>query len=130
MSWAEAAREPLAGMTCLWQDLDGLHVEAAPAQAPPTSILWGWDAGTRMARVRLDGQTAYVDVCDASKETLVAAHPWNVDQDGGDRRVAASRGRGPAKESGGAGAEYEQVVTGHAAPVTFIRPVSAGGAGE
>ena len=35
---------PLARATCLWQDLDGLHVSGPPAEAPPTSIVWGWRA--------------------------------------------------------------------------------------
>ena len=58
MSWAQAVAGPLAGATCLWQDLDGLHVETAPPSPPPTSILWGWLARTRLVRARLDGGTA------------------------------------------------------------------------
>src|SRR5206468_2559104 len=41
-TWAQAVAGPLAEATCLWQDLDGLHVAPAPADPPPTSILWGW----------------------------------------------------------------------------------------
>lgn len=123
MTWAEAATGPLAGLTCLWQDLDGLHVQEAPDTAPPTSSLWGWDSGAVLARVRLDDQTAYVDVRDVSAETIVETHPWDVE---GDHRVASSRDRGPAKNSGGAGAVYEQVVLDNDAPVTFIRPASGG----
>jgi hypothetical protein len=53
MSWAEALEEYLRDAQCLWQDLDGLHVSAAPAEAPHTSLLHAWTA-TRLVRVRLD----------------------------------------------------------------------------
>ncbi|MGH3285784.1 MAG: hypothetical protein ACRDPD_14040 [Streptosporangiaceae bacterium] len=124
MSWAEAVAGPLAGATCLWQDLDGLHVEAVPSAAPQTSILWGWRADSLLVRVRLDGQTAYVAVHDPAVQQPVPTVPWSPE----DGRVAGSAGRGPDPASGGTGAKYEQVVLDAAGggPVTFVRPAVAG----
>jgi hypothetical protein len=121
MTWSAAVSGPLAGCTCLWQDLDGLHVAPAPAQAPPTSILWGWRGESVLVRVRLDGDTAYVAVRDPAGPGMVATVPWSPS----DGRVATSTGRGPSPERGGVGARYEQVVVGgiDGGPITFIRPV-------
>jgi hypothetical protein len=128
MSWADAVAGPLAGTTCLWQDLDGLHVEAVPRTAPPTSIVWGWLDGGRLVRARLDGSTAFVAVLDCpdggGPPGAVRALPWSA----GDGRVEANRGRGPDSQSGGVGATYEQVIvdgiSDGTGPVTFIRPAS------
>jgi len=129
MSWAAAVAGPLAGCTCLWQDLDGLHVEPPPAEAPQTSILWGWRGDAHLVRARLDGDDAYVAVHQAPPGAPGAAAgaalertvPWALD----DGRVAASAGRGPGLGAGGVGARYEQVIVGgtEAGPVTFVRPV-------
>jgi hypothetical protein len=126
MPWTDAVTGPLAGATCLWQDLDGLHVSAAPVTPPPTSILWAWRPDSWLVRARLDGDIAFVAVHDGTG--LVRTVPWNTG-DGradGDLRVAASRDRGPAPALGGAGATYEQIVvdgTGDGVgPVTFLRP--------
>jgi hypothetical protein len=121
MSWAQAVAGPLGGATCLWQDLDGLHVEAAPASAPPTSILWAWRGDSLLVRLRLDGQTAYVAVHDPSAQAPVKTVPWAVH----DGRVAGSVRFGLGAADGGTGARYEQVVVdadGYG-PVTFVRPV-------
>lgn len=120
MSWAAAVAGPLAGCTCLWQDLDGLHVEPPPADAPPASILWGWRGDSLLVRVRLDGDTAYVAVHDPAASGLTSVVPWSPS----DGRVAASAGRGPGPERGGVGARYEQVIVGGvgSGPVTFVRP--------
>lgn len=120
MSWAEATAGPLADAVCLWQDLDGLHVEAAPPAAPPTSILWGWRSDSLLVRARLDGQTAYVAVHDPAVQQPVRTVPWSP-QDG---RVAGSAGRGPGPADGGTGGTYEQVVidADGGGPVTFVRP--------
>jgi hypothetical protein len=133
MTWAEAVSGPLAGCTCLWQDLDGLHVEPPPLEAPPMSILWGWRGGSFLVRVRLDGDTAYVAVVDDAMALdpdigpVFTANtvPWALD----DGRVAAAvgaadAGRGPGRERGGVGARYEQVIVGgiETGPITFIRP--------
>lgn len=129
MTWASAVAGPLAGCTCLWQDLDGLHVESAPADAPPTSILWGWRGASVLVRVRLDGDTAYVAVLDlasAGRVPVVTA-PWAVDDGRVAAAVAAARaGRGPGPASGGVGAKYEQVIVGgiETGPVTFVRPAA------
>ena len=129
MSWAQALAGPLAGLTCLWQDLDGLHIEPAPASAPPASLLWGWRDGSYLARVRLDGDTAFVAVHDVDTAGTGGAAgsvvPWAL----GDRRIAAHHGRGPSADAGGLGAAYEQIVVdgieGGAGPITFIRPSRA-----
>jgi hypothetical protein len=124
MSWAEAVAGPLAGAACLWQDLDGLHVEPAPPAAPPTSILWGWRPDSLLVRLRLDGQTGYVAVHDPAVQPPVPTVPWSP----GDDRVAASAGRGPDAAGGGTGARYEQVIVDAdgGGPVTFVRPARAG----
>jgi hypothetical protein len=121
MTWAAAVSGPLAGCTCLWQDLDGLHVEPPPAEVPPTSILWGWRGGSYLVRARLDGDDAYVAVHQAPEAALERAVPWALD----DGRVAASAGRGPGPAASGVGARYEQVIVGgiDTGPVTFLRPV-------
>jgi hypothetical protein len=126
MTWAQAVAGPLAGATCLWQDLDGLHVSPAPDVPPPTSILWGWRPDSWLVRARLDGDIAFVAVHNGTG--LNRTVPWTVADahSAGDLRVAASRDRGPAPELGGAGATYEQVVVDGindgAGPVTFLRP--------
>jgi hypothetical protein len=131
MAWARALAGPLDGVTCLWQDLDGLHVEPAPADPPPTSVLWGWRGDQYLVRARLDGGTAFVAVHDAvgpAGSSGSAVLPWGA----GDHRVDASQGRGPAAESGGVGDGYEQIVvdgiSDGAGPITFLRPVRAAGA--
>lgn len=130
MSWAAAVSGPLAGCTCLWQDLDGLHVEPASPDAPPTSILWGWRGDAVLVRIRLDGEDAYVAVLDvkAAGADAVTTVAWAPE----DGRVAAAvaaagTGRGPGLESGGVGARYEQVIPGgtDAGPITFVRPAGA-----
>jgi hypothetical protein len=127
--WPKAVREELAGATCLWQDLDGLHVSSAPDEPPPTSIMWGWRQDGTLLRVRLDsdaaGVVAFVARHDpaASGAPVTPAVPWDIR---GDRRVFSYRGPGPGPQDGGAGAEYEQVVVDGieegAGPVTFLRP--------
>lgn len=126
MSWARALAGPLTGVTCLWQDLDGLHVEPAPVSPPATSLLWGWLGDTYLIRVRLDGDTAFVAVHDMEAARpgggLAGTLPWAL----GDHRVAAHHGRGPAADVGGLGAVYEQIVVDGiadgAGPITFVRP--------
>jgi hypothetical protein len=133
MQWSAAVAGPLAGATCLWQDLDGLHVEQAPADPPPASILWAWRPDNWLVRVRLDGNTAFVAVHDGSGAVPAVTVPWDTGERGsaGDGRIAASRGRGPERALGGVGAVYEQVVvdgiTDRTGPVTFIRPVPGHG---
>ena len=132
MPWPQALAGPLAGVTCLWQDLDGLHVEPAPELPPPTSILWGWRGHDYLVRARLDGGTAFIAVHDtpdaeargSSGLAAILTLPWSVD----DGRVAASSGRGPSASDGGVGAKYEQIVVGGiedgTGPITFLRPAS------
>ncbi len=111
MSWTEAVAGPLAGATCLWQDLDSLHVSEAPETPPPTSILWAWRADSWLIRARLDGDTALVAVHNGTG--LVRTVPWSAS----DGRVAASRGRGSSADLG---APCEQVVVDGAGPITFL----------
>jgi hypothetical protein len=81
--------------------------------------------------VRLDGNVVFVAVHDGSGAGGLPATPWNAGDGGsaGDLRVAASRGRGPSVDLGGAGAAYEQVIVDGIAdgtgPITFLRPVNA-----
>ena len=116
MSWAQAVAGPLADATCLWQDLDGLHVPEVPETPPPTTILWAWRPDSWLVRVRLDGDTALVAVHHGTG--LVRTVPWGT----GDGRVAASRDRAPSAGLGGVGAPYEQVVVDGADLITFMRP--------
>jgi len=135
MTWAESVSGPFAGCTCLWQDLDGLHVERPPLDAPPTSIIWGWRGSLFLVRARLDGDTAYVAVADDVTALdpdigpVLTANtvPWSLD----DGRVAAAggaadAGRGPGRERGGVGARYEQIIVGgiETGPITFVRPAA------
>jgi hypothetical protein len=122
MTWAEALAGPLAEATCLWQDLDGLHVEQAPSEPPPTSILYGWRGDSLLVRLRLDGDTAFVAVHDCAVQAPVRTEPWSL----ADGRVAGAAGRGPDEAGGGTGARYEQVVVDGDAPVTFVRPAVNG----
>jgi hypothetical protein len=131
MDWAAARSGPLAGCTCLWQDLDGLHVAPPPGQPPSTSILWAWRGDSHLVRVRLDSTDAHVAVYDPTAATSQAhpgpapehTVPWALD----DGRVAASAGRGPSADKGGVGATYEQLTVGgiETPPITFIRPAQA-----
>jgi hypothetical protein len=129
-TWAEVIAGPLAGATCLWQDLDGLCVSVAPADVPPTSILWGWRADGWLVRVRLDGDAAFVaelgptEISEAGGAVRTVS--WDVRADGrGDARVAGVRAPG-VPPGLGPGAEYEQVVVNGiedgVGPITFVRP--------
>jgi hypothetical protein len=122
-TWALATSTELVGATCLWQDLDGLHVAAPPPEPPPTSILWAWTDHT-LFRLRLDDTTVHLARCPASTPAT-ATIPWNATADS---RVAAYR---PAPGTGrdGLGTTYLEVTidTGPAGPVTFIRPATATG---
>jgi hypothetical protein len=139
MPWTQALAGPLADVTCLWQDLDGLHVEPAPISPPPTSLLWGWRGSAYLVRVRLDGGTAFVAV---HEEAAAPAGPGGLGSDNArtlpwspvDGRVTGSRGRGPSAEGGGVGAAYDQIVIDGigdgAGPVTFLRPARPPSTGQ
>jgi hypothetical protein len=132
MTWDQAVAGPLAGATCLWQDLDGLHVSHAPTSSPSTSILWGWRPDGTLIRARLDGATAFIATHHSTGGSAVRTVPWNPGSDGseGDLRIAASHGRGPAPADGGVGAIYEKVIVDgindHTGPITFLRPAPTG----
>lgn len=51
--WAEI-RPLLAGCTCAWADLDGLHAGPPPDSPPLATHLWAWNDG-KLLRVRIDG---------------------------------------------------------------------------
>lgn len=124
--WAQALDGPLAGVTCLWQDLDGLHVQPAPTAPPSTSLLWGWRQDGYLVRIRLDGETAYIATHHAADPSTARPPtkmlPWALNDD----RIAASHGRGPALSGGGTGATYEQItidgIEDDTGPITFLRP--------
>ncbi|HEX3960937.1 MAG TPA: hypothetical protein VHZ03_30685 [Trebonia sp.] len=119
MTWAAAVAGLLAGCTCPWQDLDTLHVEPPPGEAPPTSILWSSRDGSYLVQVRLDG-----DACVAAHQVpgtaLEQTMPWSPDNG----RVAASARRGQGPGTGGVAAWNEQgVVDGiETGPIVFVRP--------
>jgi hypothetical protein len=122
-SWDEALAGPLGHATCLWQDLDGLHVQSAPPAPPLTSIVWGWTPDGLLLRVRLDGDATYL-ACWRGDTDANATQPWAANDD----PVAAYRGAGP--DAGGLGAAYAQIIL-HPdddgfGPLTFIRPVPDG----
>jgi len=122
MSWAQALAGPLAGATCLWQDLDGVHRAAPPMSAPHTSTVWGWTASGGMVRLRLDGDIAYVATCAAAVTGRRGLKPWSA----GDHRVDAIR---PPKALDQLESLEEVVVddvTDGAGPITFIRLGSPG----
>lgn len=58
LPWSEV-RSYLGEATCTWQDLDGLHLAAAPDAAPIATHLWGWSPD-RYFRARIDGEHAYL----------------------------------------------------------------------
>ncbi len=55
MDWDDV-RNALAGATCIWQDLDGLHCGLVPERVPLASHLWAW-SGSHAWRFRLDAGT-------------------------------------------------------------------------
>jgi hypothetical protein len=115
MAWAEAL-SLLNEATCLWQNIDGLHVASPPSDPPLTSILWGWGPGDRLVRVRLDGATAHVAVLERPP-AAVPTVPWSPD----DGRVKSHDRQ--SIPSNGLGTPYEMVVFGAAdIPITFLRP--------
>lgn len=122
MTWSEAVAGPLAGATCLWQDLDGLHVAPPPDMPPRTSIMWGWRPDSLLVRLRLDANVAYVAVHKQDRSGVPTV-PWSTgpNEDG---RIAARRLAGPTDH--GVGTAYEQVVVrgpGDATgAITFVRP--------
>ncbi|MEU8305914.1 hypothetical protein AB0C84_20345 [Actinomadura sp. NPDC048955] len=54
LSWKQALPH-LAGTTCLWADLDGLHSGPSSAQVPIATHLWAWGDDGRLLRARIDG---------------------------------------------------------------------------
>lgn len=122
MSWTEAVTTHLGTSMCLWQDLDGLHIEPAPTDPPPTSILWAWAEQGAMTRVRLDQETAYVARCDHAHTGRVL--PWAAE----DGRVHSVRPA--AKSTADLGFELEVVVLdgvgSGTGPITFMRPAAPG----
>lgn len=55
LEWGDVVGE-LAGATCVWQDLKGLHSGPVPEDAPLASHLWAW-RGSQSWRFRVDGDT-------------------------------------------------------------------------
>lgn len=63
---------------CAWADLDGLHLDPAPAAAPPTSHLWAWWPDGNCARLRIDGTQAYTAVLRFTDSQPRTTHPRPV----------------------------------------------------
>lgn len=123
MPWPGAqARLASEGARCLWQDLDGLHLEPAPHQHPHTSILWAWtaDHGT-LWRIRLDGGEAFVACHHPDGTPGTPLMVWN-DGPGGDGQVLQYRPASPESPSlsGLAFTQYLEAVTGGQVPVSFF----------
>lgn len=129
MEWAAALAGPLRGATCLWQDLDGLHVSPPPAEVPLTSILWAWRDDGQLVRVRLDEAEALVAMCPPGSAAAAETVPWATGPDG-DKRVAGLRVAPGARLP--AGTAFEQVVVAGGGDgtgaVTFVRPSVSGAA--
>lgn len=123
--WARVVTEALVGHTCLWQDLDGLHIEPAPDQPPQTSILWAWSEAGAMVRMRLDGGVGYVATC-ASGVPTTDVLPWAP----ADGRVQAVRHS--ATSLSGLALRLEQHVDdgldAGSGPITFFRESRQAGA--
>ncbi len=121
-TWQNAVAGPLAGATCLWQDLDGLHVAVAPPTRPHTSILWGWTDDGALLRARLDGDTTYLARWTGPADAVTL--PWQPT----DLRVAAYRG--PGATDGGLGSAYVELVVhpdgSGTGPISFVRPQHLG----
>lgn len=86
-SWQEV-REHLGAVECMWQDLDGFHLEALPDQLPHTSILWAWSntKGLTVAyRLRLDDKVVYLASIEVPSESGECLSVW-----GGRGEVAAA----------------------------------------
>jgi hypothetical protein len=120
-TWEQAVAGPLAAATCLWQDLDGLHVQAPPATPPPTSILWAWTSDATLLRARLDGDTVYLARWRGEPAGAVV-QPWPSD----DARVGAYR-PADATAATALAERYVQVIVypdtdDTAGPLAFIRP--------
>lgn len=118
---ADADRAP---MECLWQDIDGVHLEGPPDSAPMTSILWMWPAEAsrageerRVYRIRLDGEQAYLAT--AGPADIESTEPWGdlnqVDQ----MRCAGSFTPTAARETRLIEL-HERVCSGGGTPVTFF----------
>ena len=114
-----------ASATALWQDLDGIHVEAPPTGAPPTSILWAWSRDT-LWRLRLDGGVVFGSRLDMASGAVVvrgrATLAWVAD----DQRIAAHlAGRGPRIDTH----RFEEFVVDGiaegAGPITFLRSAAS-----
>ena len=112
-TWTQA-KDSLVGAACLWQDLDGLHRDNVPDEAPATSILWAWwpSQDGRVARLRIDEDSVYLAVAEwPSQATDTIA--WGED----DGRIAQFR---PAVR--GPGLVSERFATAVVDEITFIRP--------
>ncbi|MGW0359274.1 hypothetical protein ACWDXV_34225 [Nocardia nova] len=109
------ARHRLFGATCLWQDLDGLHREPAPAAIPLTSILWAWwnRADGRTARLRLDSGRVYLAI-ETWPNDPISTIAWGADDD----RPKSFRAAGNAVVT----EQFDIAIIDH---LTFIRPTAA-----
>jgi hypothetical protein len=127
-TWSDARTTELTEATCLWQDLDGLHLAPPPATPPHTSILWAWTPTGTLLRLRIDDNTVHLAQWEGAGD--VETVPWSADQtvDEQDRRVASYRGSNTS--DGGLGSTYTEITVhpndpaDNHGPITFIRPTN------
>lgn len=94
----------------------------APADPPPTSILWGWwEDSDQVARLRIDGDTCFAAVTQMPADTTVTV-PWPA----ADGRVGHYDDTKP--DAPAVNLQFETGVVASADPstgyaeLTFIRP--------
>lgn len=83
MTWKELT-EGLNDHEALWQDLDGVHLEALPMKPPHTSILWAWPReisdgpadASELRRIRLDAPTGTTWVATPGEVSRRQLLPW------------------------------------------------------
>lgn len=136
MAWSEVVASFVdatgAPLECLWQDLDGVHIEPVPDHAPPTSIMWAWPAPgssselqpEALRRVRIDGQIAYVATPRSGGQRVTL--PWGGLDQIAQLRVASAQTADQVRAQ--VFAEYvEDGTTGGESPVTFFYRTESGG---
>ncbi len=116
LPWTQA-RETLADYTCVWLDLDGLHVGAPPRETPIATHIWGWSNG-HYARARLDTDAAYLGVLHETPPPSAAGEPVTVHPRAAVMRSAATGETAP-QEFNELAVELLEIPGPH--PVTFVR---------
>lgn len=76
--WSQVLAK-LDSATCMWQDLDGFHLDQAPDRPPLTSIMWAWchaNSPPTAFRLRLDGDVFYLASIPIPAEGWREFTPW------------------------------------------------------